>query len=157
MPGMKVRKHRNELADKKMADAFFWEDLFTRVSHGLSIQEYAKTRDVPYKRMMARIKDDEALSKGLDEAKHARAWGYFEDVDRVTDLVEDGKIDPNAGRVVLQSRQWQAKMMDRNTFGDRQQVDMKVQDVTQEHLDAVRRMSAPEVVEGEVIKDENDA
>ena len=157
MPGMPTRRKRNELADKKMADAFFWEDLFTRVSHGLSIQEYAKTRDVPYKRMMARIKDDEALSKGLAEAKHARAWGYFEDVDRVTDLVEDGKIDPNAGRVVLQSRQWQAKMMDRNTFGDRQQVDMKVQDVTQEHLDAVRRMSAPEVVEGEVVKGEDDA
>jgi len=48
-------------------------------------------------------------------------------------------------------------MMDRNTFGDRQQVDMKVQDVTQEHLDAVRRMSAPEVVEGEVVKGEDDA
>ncbi len=157
MPGMPTRRKRNELADKKMTDAFFWEDLFTRVSHGLSIQEYAKTRDVPYKRMMARIKDDEALSKALEEAKHARAWGYFEDVDRVTDLVEDGKIDPNAGRVVLQSRQWQAKMMDRNTFGDRQQVDMKVQDVTQEHLDAVRRMSAPEVVEGEVVKGEDDA
>jgi len=157
MPGMPERRRRNEMADKKMADAFFWEDLFTRVSHGLSIQEYAKTRDVPYKRMMARIKEDEALSQGLDEAKHARAWGYFEDVDRVTDLVEEGKIDPNSGRVVIQSRQWQAKMMNRQDFGDRQQVELKVEDVTQKHLDAVRQMSAPEVVEGEVIRGEDDA
>jgi hypothetical protein len=47
-------------------------------------------------------------------------------------------------------------MMNRQDFGDRQQVELKVEDVTQKHLDAVRQMSAPEVVEGEVVRGEND-
>lgn len=156
MAGQPIARRRKALEDERMSKPFFWDDMFTRVSHGLSLVEYARTREVSYKRMMARIKADGELAQRLEEAKHARAWGYFEDVDRLTMMVQEGKIEPNAGRVVLQSRQWQAKMMDQGAFGDKQQVEMKVQDVTQAHLEAVRRMAAPQVLEGELVEDSDD-
>jgi hypothetical protein len=134
----------------------FWNNLFEgMVDRGLALSEYTKVTGVSYNAVMRQINKDPELRKRFDSALKAKAYGKIEAIEAVTQDILNGAIEANSGRVVSDNHKWLASRLDSDRWGDKQKHEVSVVDKNAMHLEAMRALTSPQVVEGEVV-DEDD-
>jgi hypothetical protein len=79
---------------------------------------------------------NEAFAKALAEARRARADSRIDRMEEIADEVRTGKLDPNAGRVVLDQLKWVASREDPAAYGDRVKADVQVTDLSPQKPDS---------------------
>lgn len=145
MPGRKKgflnKPKRRERTKKIMEQDGFWEDLFANISKGGSLSNACKILDIPYTAVWKEISARTDLSASYARAKSARADEISARIEQATEDVRLGELDPHAGRVVIDSYKWLASKYYPRMYGEKQQIDIQVRDVNQQHLDEVRKLS----------------
>lgn len=140
MAGSPIKRARKERAQKLMAQEKFWPNLFDYISHGGSLVEYAAINEVPYSTLHRNLMEVPERKELFDAARRARAEWHVDRMENLAKQVEQEQIDPNAARVVADIRKWTAARLDSKQWGDKQNIDLKVTDTTQLHLEAVRNL-----------------
>jgi len=145
MPGRKSGKYkkteRRERTQILIKKEEFWEDLFASISKGGSLSNACKILDIPYSAVWKEISSLADLSASYAQAKSARADEITSRIEQATEDVRLGDLDPHAGRVVIDSYKWLASKYYPRMYGEKQQIDIQVRDVNQQHLDEVRKLS----------------
>lgn len=81
----------------------------------------------------------QACGQRYTAAKQAQAQLQAERVADIADRVESGQLDPASARVASENRRWVASKLDPQTYGERQALDIRVADVTEMHLQALKQ------------------
>ena len=120
----------------------FWDGVFEDIANGAALSDVAKIQDVKYTNLFRTIHHDGKLEERYDSARRSRALVHAGRIEKLVDDVEAGSTPADAGRVVLAGRQWLASRMDPKHWGEQIKVqqDVRVQDVTALHLEAVRNV-----------------
>lgn len=120
------------------------EEMLSRVAEGATQRDLAKLvserigREVSVYYLNRWIHDDAERSEAWRLAKQQAADRFADVVAETIDAVKDGRLDPNAAKVVSSNAQWLAARMSPAKWGDRIQVDAQVLDVTELHLQSMR-------------------
>jgi hypothetical protein len=145
MPGRKSGKYKKTERRERTAALIqkeeFWTDLFANISKGGSLSNACKMLDIPHSTVWAQITARADLSASYAQAKSARADEITSRIEQATEDVRLGDLDPHAGRVVIDSYKWLASKYYPRMYGEKQQIDIQVRDVNQQHLDEVRKLS----------------
>ena len=152
MPGTPQKRERYAAWAKEIETTEFWERLFLHMANGGSLAEFSKLEDIGYNWLIKNAQSRDEWAAIYARAREARASYHAARIDKMADDVENGLIDPTAARTSADMRKWLAARMDPKQWGDRIQADIKTLDVTQLHLEALRRTisgQAELVIEGE--------
>ena len=149
----KIKRQRHEAWRVKFETPAFWEQFFDRVPIGLTMKEYSKAQGVGYNAMHWFVESNPDIRSRYDQALKARALEKVESIDEDVRQVISGEMDANCARVVIDSKKWVAGKMDRQRWGDSKQVHLEVTDLSQMHLEAMKALSEPGVIEGEIVDD----
>ena len=149
-------RRKRILNSEKKAAVFrkpeFWNNLFEgMVDRGLSLREYSAVTGVPYGETLRQINRTEALKERWETALKAKAYGKVEEIEEVTWQVLRGEIDANSGRAVSDNLKWLAEQYDGDRWGKRQRHDVNVTNLNDKHLSAMKELTSPNVIEGEVV------
>ena len=98
----------------------------------------ARELDIPYKRLYYQISNVPDLNARYMEAKKAYAEMTVSQIQDITDKLERGHIDPASAKTIISAKQWVASKYSPIQYGERQTIDMQINDATQLHLDALR-------------------
>jgi hypothetical protein len=119
------------------------ESILECVAEGGSLAAWCTVHDVAYRSVHEWITQpgtDRALA--FEAAKRAKAQALVEQIDATATKVESGELRPDVGRTVIETKRWLAQVHDRAQFGERVQVDAKVEHTHKLHLDALMRLRA---------------
>ncbi len=88
--------------------------------NGNSLSEICSAEDVPNRSTIIRwgYGDDE-LASAIARARELRAEALDEDTADVIQEIRSGKLDANAGRVIIWANQWRAARMNPKRYGDK--------------------------------------
>jgi hypothetical protein len=139
MPGSPKKALRRKQWAAKIETKEFWEKFFLHLASGGSIAEFAMLEDIGYNWLLENAKGDGRWDQAYTRAREARANFHATRIDRMADEVEQGVLDPQAARVAGDFRKWLASRQDPKQWGDKIQAEVKTLDVTQLHLEALRR------------------
>jgi len=140
MAGRPKRAARR-LAERLEEQPEFFDELFAQIAAGGNMPDYCKVTGIPYSTAYEAIQRDPALAERLQAARDQKVDWHIGQIERVTDDVTQGRIDPKAASVSIASRQWLASRMNPRAWGERQQVDVQVTHTHKLHLDAIRALS----------------
>ena len=107
------------------------------VARGGTLAQYCAQDDAPdVTTVYDWRRDDEAFSQMYARAREARADSRADRIDDYRDRVVRGELDPQAARVAIDAEKWQASKENRNLYGDRLDLNAKVEhsDVSDEAL-----------------------
>lgn len=157
MAGSPKKRAKKDAALRKFADPKFWDKVFDRIAIGLSLRECAAAHNIIFSQFYRTIHADPELERRLSVALQAKAFGKVDKIESDLRDVRTGEIDANAGRVLISGNQWLASKLDPDRWGDKSKVEVKVTDMTQLHLEAMRLLSREneQVIDGEVIDEED--
>lgn len=139
MPGSAIMRERRERWARLKVDRDFLADCIERVALGESIRALAIENDLPYNTFWDWLTNEHGQE--LARARKARASGMVEANEAMADKVEAGKLDPKRATAAGKLREWIATRYDRDTFGDRSAVDMRVTGTVDMHVQAVRQLT----------------
>jgi hypothetical protein len=152
-----IKRKKDAIKAARLRKPEFWNNLFDGMTdRGLSVSEYAKATNSGYGAIMYRIDKDPELRSRFDQALKAKAFGKVEEIERVTEDILKGYVDANSGRVVTDANKWLASRLDNARWGDKQRHDVNVVDKSAMHLEAMRALTSPSVIEGEVVDEGDD-
>lgn len=140
MAGSPIRRERRRVALELLAQPDTLEVILEVIANGGSVMSWCKAHEVPYQVAHKWLTTDEERNRQYVEAKQARAQGQLEQIERTVRKVERGKMRPDVGKMVVDSRKWMAAVHDRAQFGDQVRVDGKVEHVHMAHLEALREL-----------------
>jgi len=158
MAGSPRKRARQEAWTKTMDDPDFWDRLFVRVATDMGLREYAAAMDVSFNFMYTRLNDTPELRQRLDDALKAKAWGKMEKISERVTKVDNGEMDHQVARTSNATDQWLMERLDNERWGSKQHVKVEQVDLGKLHLEEMKRqMNSPDVIEGEVVRGEDDA
>jgi hypothetical protein len=146
MAGRPKMKERRERSLRLREKPEFWDALFEEIAGGMALMEFARIHDLPYTTVREWILKDDALAQRFAHARSLRADRNAAAIERLAQEVEDGGLDPHRAKVSIDARKWIAERMDPQAFGQKQALDIKVQDVSKLHLEALRERMKPKVI-----------
>tara|TARA_R110002167_G_scaffold28036_15_gene94883 strand:+ start:1579 stop:2115 length:537 start_codon:yes stop_codon:yes gene_type:complete len=129
-----------------MSDPKTWDEIFRVIGAGESTKAVATHYQLPTGRMLSYIKGSSDLTERYDEARQARAMFHAERIEAIANNVEAGDLDAQAARVSLDARKFLASRLDPHLWGEKQRVDLTINDVTKQHLEAIRVLGMTENV-----------
>jgi hypothetical protein len=138
MAGTPIKRARHEKALAILAKPEFWEQLWEHLAEGNTLRSFVSGSDIPYGVLWRKMQSDPVLMERYEIVRNARALANAERIEALADKVETEQIDPNAAKVAMSARQWLAERMDPKRWGNRIQQDVKITDMNQLHLQAVR-------------------
>jgi len=138
MAGTPVRRARRAREYRMFDDEEFWEKIFDGYAEFGSLPKMARELDIPYKRLYYQISNNPDLNSKYMEAKKAYAEMTVSQIQDITDKLELGHIDPASAKTIISAKQWVASKYSPIQYGERQTIDMQINDATQLHLDALR-------------------
>ena len=138
MAGTPVRRARRAREYRMFDDEEFWEKIFDGYAEFGSLPKMARELDIPYKRLYYQISTNDDLNARNKEAKKAYAEMTVRQIQDITDKLERGHIDPASAKTIIGAKQWVASKYSPIQYGERQTIDMQINDATQLHLDALR-------------------
>jgi hypothetical protein len=156
MAGSPRKKARQEGWNKIMADPDFWDRLFVRVASDMALREYAAAMEVSFNFMYTRLNDTPELRQRLDDALKAKAWGKMEKISERIVRVDNGEMDHQVARTSNATDQWLMERLDNERWGSKQHVKVEQVDLGKMHLEEMKRLNNPDVIEGEVVRGEDD-
>lgn len=139
MPGRSQITARKERWAAMKQDDEFAMHCCERVALGEPIRALAIEHDVPYLAFWRWI--TEQHKETLTYARKAMASNLADLNNEAAGRVEAGKLDPKRATAAGKLREWIATRYDRDTFGDRSAVDMRVTGTVDMHVQAVRRLT----------------
>ena len=157
MAGSPRKKARQEAWIKIMADPDFWDRLFVRVASDMGLREYAAAMGVSFNFMYTRLNDTPELRQRLDDALKAKAWGKMEKISERVEKVDNGEMDHQVARTSNATDQWLMERLDNERWGSKQHVEVEQVDLGKLHLEEMKRLNNPDVIEGEVVRGDDDA
>jgi hypothetical protein len=132
-----TRARQNRLMHSVTQDTF-WEELFSSIATGDSLRDFCITKDLPFNPLFRTIHDNPDKHEQYKLALKARAERHREQIEKVIDQVEQGQITSDAARVSVTGRQWLASKLNPERYGEKITAEVKVLDVTQLHLAALK-------------------
>ncbi len=130
------------------------------IKTGLSVKKAALKFGGYEPQFYKELYENPALEELYLRARATRAHAHFEAIAELKDDLRAGVIDSNIARVELAAIQWQAGKEKPKVYGEKQIPDVQVNislagalDAAIALRDAVPVISAPEVIEAEVIPD----
>jgi len=139
MPGTPIKRERYAKWAAVVETPEFWDRLFMHMAEGGYISDFAQREGIGYNWLLKNAKGRDQWAATFARAREARASYHAAKLDRMADDVESGILDPQAARVSGDFRKWLAGRMDPKQWGDKIQAEVKTLDVTQLHLEALRR------------------
>jgi glycine/D-amino acid oxidase-like deaminating enzyme len=95
-----------------------WNEFLFRISEGAKAKKLSYEKDMPSWRLISdKLNSDEQFARKYSLALENRAEIYFDEVDELAKKVEKGEICPNAGRVAIDAKKWQAATNAPKKFG----------------------------------------
>ena len=86
-----------------------WNEFLFRISEGAKAKKLSYEPDMPSWRLISnRLNNDPDFRERYSLAMEHRAETYSEQVDDLVQMVISGEICPNAGRVAIDGKKWQA-------------------------------------------------
>jgi hypothetical protein len=155
MAGSPRKKARQEGWNKIMADPDFWDRLFVRVASDMGLREYAAAMGVSFNFMYTRLNDTPELRQRLDDALKAKAWGKMEKISERVTKVDNGEMDHQVARTSNATDQWLMERLDNERWGSKQHVKVEQVDLGKLHLEEMKRLNNPDVIEGEVMGEDD--
>ncbi|MFZ9767185.1 MAG: hypothetical protein ACO3C4_01675 [Candidatus Limnocylindrus sp.] len=116
----------------------FWDELYGSIASGDSLRDFCITKDLPFNPLYQMIHGDPDKHESYKLALKARAEKHREQIEKVIDQVEQGQITSDAARVSVTGRQWLASKLNPERYGEKLTAEVKVLDVTQLHLAALK-------------------
>lgn len=87
--------------------------LCERIADGESMRAVCAGTGMPARRTVYEwLAGNEDFMRRYALAKQSRAHDVFDDMERIEQALESGEIDPNAARVILDSRKWRLARID---------------------------------------------
>lgn len=151
MPGRKI--HRMQMASlRERPDGEAWI-LEQYVGEGLTVRQLVKALDVSTCAFYEWLKEEPGRWERWKEAKRVRAETLAEETQEIADQVrEDPDAVAKAG-LRIKARQWLAKVLDPETFGERKEAVVQIGEL---HLTALREINAADTqrrIEAAKLKD----
>jgi hypothetical protein len=146
MAGKPKRAMALKAQHRIMSDPATWDEIFRVIGAGESTKSVATHYQLPTGRMLSYIKGNSDLAERYEEARQARAMFHAERIEAIANNVESGDIDAQAARVSLDARKFLASRLDPHLWGEKQRVDLTINDVTKQHLEAIRVLGISENV-----------
>ena len=138
MAGTPIRRAKRAREFRMFDDDEFWEKIFDGYAGFGSIHKMARELDITNKRHYYQISTNDDLNARYMEAKKAYAEMTVSQIQDITDKLERGHIDPASAKTIISAKQWVASKYSPIQYGERQTIDMQINDATQLHLDALR-------------------
>lgn len=133
---------RRERTHAFLVDKAAIAELLVYLADGGSLRRFCESHVYAYGAVQSTLTKREDLLPLYDAALEARSDLQREQIEQLIRRVERGEIDPKAGAVALAGRQWLAEKMNPRRYGQRQQVDVQVTDMTKLHLEAVKALAS---------------
>lgn len=97
------------------------ETILTRLMDGESLRQICKSEGMPDRESVRKHKLDSAeFSAKCACAREEQADVMDDRILEVAQKVEDGKLDPKSGQVIIAAFQWRAAKLKPKTYGDKQ-------------------------------------
>lgn len=94
------------------------------IANKLPLRKICEQEGMPTKETIrVWLLDDAEFSAQYARAREARADERAEFIDEITAEVREGKLDPNAARVIIDAEKWQAGKENSKRYGDKLTVD----------------------------------
>lgn len=100
------------------------EEILKDVGTGTSLMEASRKRGIDEGAVRYRLQTDPRLSSSYARARVNQARAQFEEMQHLEERVLTGDLDPNAYRVVCDSRKWRLAKLHPSEYGDKQQVEL---------------------------------
>ncbi len=126
------------------------------ITGGLSVKKAALAIGWQEVEFFKQLYDNPPLEAMYYRARENRAHSHFEEVSQLKEDMTQGRLDPNAARVLLSAIQWQAGKEKPRVYGEKQQHEISVQlslaDLVRQSVEApLPVISAPEVIDAEIV------
>ena len=103
---------------KKKYTEEHWNEFLFRISEGAKAKKLSYEPDMPSWRLISnKLNNDPDFRERYSLAMEHRAETYSEQVDDLVQMVINGEICPNAGRVAIDGKKWQAATDAPKKFG----------------------------------------
>lgn len=139
MAGTEIKRARRERFEAIAADKARIDELIDRVATGDSIRALAAELDVRYVLLWSLL--SETHGEQLKRARKAAASALVDKNVENADRVDDGKLNPKAASVSARIREWTAAKWNRDEYGDRSAVDMRVTGTVDLNVQAIRALT----------------
>lgn len=151
MPGTQMKRERRERFEAIASNQGRIDELIDRVAGGDSIRALAAELDVRYVLLWSLL--TETHGEQLTRARKAAALGLVDRNVENADKVDAGTLNPKAASVSARIREWTASKWDRDAFGDRSAVDMRVTGTVDLNVQAIRALTSGQTLDGELAED----
>ncbi len=105
-----------------------WEKVCYEIANGSNLDRLGKDKKFPGKQTLYNWRRDcEAKQDAYTRARENRADARADRIDNICKKVEDGKLDPNAARVIIDAEKWQAGKENNTRYGDKLELNGKLE------------------------------
>lgn len=90
-----------------------------RITDGESLRAICKTKGMPDRVSLIGWMNDEQFTTITARARDLQADAKLDEINEVTQEIRSGTLEPNAGRTVIWSLQWQASKLRPKKYGEK--------------------------------------
>ena len=117
------------------------ERLLEAVSCGLSVRRFCEHEDITYSPVQRYLTATDEMRARYYSAQEDQAEHLLGEMERITQAIEHGSIDPKQGSVILDSIKWRLSKFNARRYSDRQVIEQHTFDHTKAHIEAVRQLA----------------
>lgn len=115
-------------------------EICTRIEAGESLRTITKSEHLPHTDTIRRwLGKYDGFCVQYARARESQADTIYEEIQEIERKVEVKEIDPNAGRVLIDSKKWRAGKMKPKVYGDWQRIDHGVTASLEDALEKIQR------------------
>lgn len=117
------------------------ERLLEAVSGGLSVRRFCDDEGITYAPVQRFLTASDDMRGRYYQAQEDQAEHLLGEMERITQAIEAGTIDPKAASVILDSIKWRLSKFNARRYSDRQVIEQHSFDHTKAHIEAVRLLA----------------
>lgn len=117
------------------------ERLLEAVSCGLSVRRFCEQQEITYSPVQRMLTATDEMRNRYYQAQEDQAEHLLGEMERITQAIEHGTIDPKQGSVILDSIKWRLSKFNARRYSDRQVIEQHTFDHTKAHIEAVRSLA----------------
>lgn len=117
------------------------ERLLEAVSCGLSVRRFCEKEEITYSPVQRHLTGTDEMRARYYAAQEDQAEHLLGEMERITQAIEDGSVDPKQGSVILDSIKWRLSKFNARRYSDRQVIEQHTFDHTKAHIEAVRQLA----------------
>lgn len=137
------RAERRERTREYLSDPAKLDSVFAWIMDGYSLRDFCAANDIAYATVQEAFTKTPELQGRYETARAIQAETCMDEIAALEKLVEQGKLDPRAGQVVIGSRQWRMERLNPKRYSPRtrQEVDIRHFDMARLHALALRELA----------------